>query len=43
MDKMNNSQIVEESTTTYSGHLPKVLSMRQMDSMDKTRSIEESQ
>jgi hypothetical protein len=41
MDKMNNSQIVEESTTTSSGHLPKVLSMRQMDSMDKTRSIEE--
>jgi hypothetical protein len=41
MDKMNNNQIVEESTTTYSGHLPKVLPMRQMDSMDKTRSIEE--
>ena len=32
---------MEESTTTYSGPLPKVIPMRQMDSMDKTRSIEE--
>jgi hypothetical protein len=38
---MNNTQIMEESTTTYSDPLPKVIPMRQMDSMDKTRSIEE--
>jgi hypothetical protein len=39
---MSNNQIMEEPTTAYSSHLPKVFPMRQMDSMDKTRSIEES-
>ena len=40
-DKMNNNQIMEEPTTTYSGQVPKVIPMRHMDSMDKARSIEE--
>ncbi|KAF2683241.1 hypothetical protein K458DRAFT_487958 [Lentithecium fluviatile CBS 122367] len=37
-----NNQISEEPTTRYPGHLPEVVPMRQMDGMDKTKSIEES-
>jgi hypothetical protein len=38
MDAINSNQINEESTTDYPGHLPEV---RQMNSMDKTQSMEE--
>ena len=34
-----NNQIMEDSTTGYSAELPKIQPIRQMDSIDKTRSI----
>lgn len=42
MYKMNNHQMMEESSTRYSGGLPEAVPMRQMDHLDKTHSVEES-